>query len=653
MDARLRRIVEQTRQRACIRRATYVWRTDVARLVLTALVLSLPIPDLLREVLPAPASDVLSGLIGPAPSAAYGRKRWSDYSNAQSQFQKLLEQQQEALRKQQEELKKQLEQQQEQMRKQIEQQQEEMRKQAEQQQEAMRKQVEQQQEQIRQQTELQQEQMRKQAEQQEEQLRKLELPKIGQKAVRGHQAPAPSQGPPKSVADWIGRMISPAAKPPGAPPRPIGTGHGASMLPMTMTREVLAVNPAPGAIQDARRLGFTVRGSTTLDAFGMSILHLSPPPGVDAMSALQSLTLYGIQSGLALNYAYRPYRPAIARDKTPGRGSTPGSGAVRDCSGDRCFGQKAIHWPKKLRRCASATRIGFIDTAIDPKHPAFRGRQIWLGNLLDKGMTKASSDHGTGTLAVLAANQQSGVPGLLPDAEFYVAEVFHKDERGNPVADTTTVLRALNWMSAWNVRVINMSVAGPRDDLVEKAIHTLSQKGIVIVAAAGNAGPKSPPLYPAAYDDVIAVTAVAKDLRSYYRANRGRHIDVAAPGVNIWTALPGGRYGYQTGTSYAVPFVTAVVAASLGPQPVRNKRAVLAAMNFQDLGPRGPDAIYGRGLITAPSKCATRTKSRPSVALAGAGGGGWSAFVSRPAIPSTTASTQPRGVSRVAGEGGR
>lgn len=633
-----------------MRHANHVRWTVVARLVLTALALSAPVPGLLRDVLPAPATEVLSRLIGPSPSAAWDRNKWSDYYK--SQFQKMLERQQEALRQQQEETKRQLEQQQEQMRRQIEQQQEEMRKQAEQQQEAMRKQVEQQQDQMRKQAEQQQQQMRKQAEQQEDQLRKLKLPKIGQKVVPG-QVPGQPQGPPRSVAEWLGRMIGPAAKPAGAPPRPIGTGNGASMLPMPMVREVLAVNPAASAIQDARRLGFTVRGRTTLDAFGMSILHLRPPPGVDAMSALQSLTQYGIKSGLALNYAYRPYRPAIARDKIPGRAPKQGGRAVRGCGGDRCFAQKAIHWPKKLRHCASATRIGFIDTAIDPKHPAFRGRQIWLGNLLDKGMTKATSDHGTGTLAVLAANKQSGVPGLLPDSEFYVAEVFHKDPQGNPVADTTTVLRALNWMSAWNVRVINMSVAGPRDDLVEKAIHAMSQKGIVIVAAAGNAGPKSPPLYPAAYDDVIAVTAVAKDLRGYYRANRGRHIDVAAPGVKIWTALPGGRYGYQTGTSFAVPYVTAVVAASLGPQPVRNKRAVLAAMHFKDLGPRGPDAIYGRGLITAPSKCATRTKSRPSVALAGAGGGGWSAFVSRPVVPSTTASTRRRSISRVAGEDGR
>ncbi len=83
---------------------------------------------------------------------------------------------------------------------------------------------------------------------------------------------------------------------------------------------------------------------------------------------------------------------------------------------------------------------------------------------------------------------------------------------------------------------------------------------MVIVAAAGNGGPKAAPAYPAAYNDVIAVTAIDRAKRAYRRAGRGEHIDLAAPGVDVWTAasVPGARA--KTGTSFATPFVTAAVA---------------------------------------------------------------------------------------------
>ena len=113
--------------------------------------------------------------------------------------------------------------------------------------------------------------------------------------------------------------------------------------------------------------------------------------------------------------------------------------------------------------------------------------------------------------------------------------------------DTISLLKALEWMKANDVKLINMSFAGPRDELVKDEIEELSSKGITFVAAAGNEGPAAEPAYPAAYPQVIAVTAVTKDLHNYRYANRGDHIDVAAPGVDIWTAVPGGREGFTLG----------------------------------------------------------------------------------------------------------
>ncbi len=170
-------------------------------------------------------------------------------------------------------------------------------------------------------------------------------------------------------------------------------------------------------------------------------------------------------------------------------------------------------------------------------------------------------------------------------------------------ADTISLLKALDWMRSFDVKIINMSFSGPRDDLVADAIERMSESGVVFVAAAGNEGPTAEPSYPAAYPEVIAVTAVTKDLRNYRYANRGYHIDVAAPGVDIWTAAPGGRAGYHSGTSFAAPHVTAVLAVE-PPETLKQRKAeLLDDLAVMDLGPEGRDPIYGRGLLLAPSEC--------------------------------------------------
>ena len=197
----------------------------------------------------------------------------------------------------------------------------------------------------------------------------------------------------------------------------------------------------------------------------------------------------------------------------------------------------------------------------------------------------------------------SGTPGLVPDATYHAASIFYADESGGTVTDTVSFLKALDWMSESGVKLVNMSFTGPRDDLVRRKIESLSAKGVVFAAAAGNDGPTAEPAYPAAYPQVIAVTAVTKDLRNYPYANRGEHIDVAAPGVDIWTAWPEAREGYRSGTSFASPFVTGVLAI-YPPDVLRgSKNNLLEHVNITDLGPPGRDPIYGRGLLQAPATC--------------------------------------------------
>ncbi len=182
-------------------------------------------------------------------------------------------------------------------------------------------------------------------------------------------------------------------------------------------------------------------------------------------------------------------------------------------------------------------------------------------------------------------------------------DVFFADEDGEPATDTISLLRGIDWLKKKGARVVNMSLSGPADDVIRSAIDQMAKSGVIFVAAAGNGGPGAPPSYPAAYEPVIAVTAVNKKMSGYRYANQGSYIDLAAPGVDIWTTLPGAQQGYHTGTSFAAPYVTAALATVYRGLNGTTKAHVLQQVAYRDLGEPGRDEIYGNGLLQAPSSC--------------------------------------------------
>ena len=368
--------------------------------------------------------------------------------------------------------------------------------------------------------------------------------------------------------------------------------------------EVLAVGITHGGIAKARQLGFTIAHSSNLGRLRMRVTRLIAPPGLDAISARDLLRSESPKEQLALNYLYRPYRSAARDNDEPDlRVSGMRRATVGGCDMARCYAPSMMAWQPGSATCATNVRVGIIDTSVDMAHPTFKGRNVRLGNFLPGGTTRTINWHGTGVLAVLGGDLNSGTPGLIPHADFFVADVYHGDEEGRPIADTVSLISALDWMGSEDVKIINMSMSGPHDALLQKAIADLSARGVLFVAAAGNEGPAAPPSYPAGYTQVIAVTAVGKDLRSYSHANHGDYIDVAAPGVGIWTALPNAMEGYQSGTSFAAPHVTAVLAALYDGVSEKTKEAFLKAMTFRDLGQPGRDRVYGRGLVVASGIC--------------------------------------------------
>lgn len=374
-------------------------------------------------------------------------------------------------------------------------------------------------------------------------------------------------------------------------------------FPQSPAHEVLAINAGPAVVAHAKALGFQTVHGTHLAGLGLSVTRLRPPPGMDA-NAAQALLSRDLPSDLfGLNQKYRIYKTATGTKPDELHGS-PASHDARNaqCNEDHCYGRNLIGWRPTASGCAAGVRIGIIDTAVDLTHPALSHKKFEQRHLGPEG-TPGPDWHGTGVTALLAGDPSSGTPGLVPGAQFMIADIFHADVDGEPASDTLSMLRALDWLDAKKVNIVNMSLSGPKDDLVESAIKKLSAKGVLFVAAAGNEGPTAPPSYPAAYDNVIAVTAVTKNLQSYRYANRGSYIDIAAPGVFIWTALPGSKEGYHSGTSFATPFVTASLATMYSQHVIRSKKDALSAMHFQDLGEPGRDAIYGEGLMLAPSAC--------------------------------------------------
>ena len=159
----------------------------------------------------------------------------------------------------------------------------------------------------------------------------------------------------------------------------------------------------------------------------------------------------------------------------------------------------------------------------------------------------------------------------------------------------------LEWASSKGVRVINMSFAGPRDPSLERALKAAHDKGIVLIAAAGNAGPQSPPLYPAADPHVIAVTATDKDDKLFPGANRGRYLAVAAPGVEIIALAPDDKIQFSTGTSIAAAHVSGIAALLLEHDPSLKPSDIRAALiaTAKQLGPPKPDSDFGAGLVSA------------------------------------------------------
>jgi len=206
--------------------------------------------------------------------------------------------------------------------------------------------------------------------------------------------------------------------------------------------------------------------------------------------------------------------------------------------------------------------IAVIDSEIDAAHPDLEG--VIAQRFSAVGAPEKPHSHGTGMAGAIASHQR--LLGTAPAARLLAVHAF--STTANADSTTFSILKGVDWSVREGARIINMSFAGPKDPSLERALKAAYDKGIVLIAAAGNAGPKSPPLFPGAYDPyVIAVTATDVDDKLFTGANRGKYISVAAPGVDILLPAAEGEYQITTGTSVAAAEVSGIVALLLERNP--------------------------------------------------------------------------------------
>jgi subtilisin family serine protease len=240
--------------------------------------------------------------------------------------------------------------------------------------------------------------------------------------------------------------------------------------------------------------------------------------------------------------------------------------------------------------------VAIIDSAVDIAHPDLAGTVTQTFDAVGTAVTPHK--HGTAIAGLIAAHGR--LVGAAPGAKILAVRAF--DPAGASAEGTTfNILKGLDWATANGARVINMSFAGPADPALHRSLEAAHKKNIVLVAAVGNAGPRSPPLYPAADANVIAVTATDADDRLFPQSNRGPFIALAAPGAEVLVAIPDGGYEASSGTSYSAAEISGIAALMLQHKPDLKPdqlRALLMA-TAKDLGPKGRDSLFGAGLADA------------------------------------------------------
>jgi subtilisin family serine protease len=305
--------------------------------------------------------------------------------------------------------------------------------------------------------------------------------------------------------------------------------------------------PAPTLATVTRQLRLNVLSTQCLGQSGTAVYRMQIGTGQTLASVIRALASHRVVAAAQANYTYELSQEAAAE--------TAGD------AGQYILDKLKLNDIHRMVKGANVS-IAVIDSEIDASHPDLEG--VIVNRFDATGADEKPHAHGTGMAGAIGSHRR--LKGVAPSAQLYAIRAF-STKASNAESTTFNILKGLDWAVNNNVRVVNMSFAGPKDPSLERALKVAYDKGIVLIAAAGNAGPKSPALYPAADKNVIAVTATDIDDKLFSGANRGNHIAIAAPGVDILVPAPEGTYQMTTGTSVATAHISGIVALLLERNP--------------------------------------------------------------------------------------
>jgi subtilisin family serine protease len=305
---------------------------------------------------------------------------------------------------------------------------------------------------------------------------------------------------------------------------------------------------------------FVVKRTQELADLGVRITVLQTPEGWSATRGLKRLRKLDPEGAYDFNHVYLDGGEVSAIPVSAAAGGPPASG-----------------------------RVGLIDGGIDAGHEAFRGIRVQHSGC--NGVV-VPNPHGTAVAYLLTRSAGVG--------EIFSADVYCNLPTGGSI---DAIAAAFGWMAREHIAVINVSLVGPRNALLERVVKTLVARGHLVVAAVGNDGPAAPPLYPAAYDGVIGVTAVDKQHKVLIESCRGKQVDFAAQGTDFEAATQSpADYLAVRGTSFAAPIIAALLARDLATPDRAQSERVFAKWSglASDLGRPGRDDVYGQGELPAP-----------------------------------------------------
>lgn len=260
--------------------------------------------------------------------------------------------------------------------------------------------------------------------------------------------------------------------------------------------------------------------------------------------------------------------------------------------------------------------IAVIDSGIDLKHPELANSVADSFDAL--GSKEGPHVHGTGIAGAIVAHGR--LMGSAPESRLLAIRAF-SGVSGGAQSTSYVILKALDYAAEHGAQIVNMSFAGPKDPMIERGIAATAARGILLVAAAGNGGAKSPPLYPAANPNVIAVSGTDAQERLFTASNRGNYIAIAAPGADIFLPAPDEKYQMTSGTSFSAAYVSGIAALVMERNPALSLNEIRAVLTrtARDLGAPGRDDLFGAGEADAFG-AVTAAVDGPSVPVASATG---------------------------------